>query len=94
MFKKNINVQKNQNSATTTCCCLHYINLVKYLRNLHALETKHDFFSQEIAAKQDAAATRFANTFSSKIVNVPVANCKIAACDVANFSFVNTGPGY
>ena len=52
------------------------------------------FFSQEGAAKQDAAATRFENTVSSKIVYVPViANRENAACDVANYSFENTGPG-
>ena len=53
------------------------------------------FFRQEIAAKQYAAATRFEkfNTFSSKIVDVPVADCEIAVCDVADFSFENTGPG-
>ena len=50
------------------------------------------YFRQEIAAKQDAAATRFENTFSSKIVHVPVANCEIAACDVADFSYENAGP--
>ena len=51
------------------------------------------FFRQEIAAKQDTAATRFENTFFSKIADVPVADCEIAACDVADFSFENTGPG-
>ena len=51
------------------------------------------FFRQEIAAKQDPSATRFENTFFSKIADVPVANCEIAACDVADFSFENTGPG-
>ena len=50
------------------------------------------FFRQENAAKQDAAATRFENTFFSKIAYVPVADCEIAACDVADFSFENTGP--
>ena len=57
-------------------------NLVKYLRNLHALKTKHDFSvnkSQRCKTRlRLRAATRFENTFSSKIVDVPVANCEIA----------------
>ena len=92
MFKENYKYTEKSRFRKYHVLLFTLPHLVKYLRNLHALKTKHDFPVNKSQQSQTAAATRFENTFSSKIADVPVANCEMAECDVADYSLENPGP--